>query len=342
MSVRWEDLNARARGLATHLLRRDELDALARLPDLAAVGAALRARGYPLEEGAASPAALELGLRRVAAARLRVLARWCGPRAAVLTVLFEDEDRRSLRALLRGAVQRAPADARLAGLVPTPAFPERALGQLASLASPGAIATLLTVWSNPYGSPLLRPASAAEPDPFALEVVINRTFAQRATRAARRIPLLAAYVRETIDLENAYAALLLASEGKDVVPKEVFLPGGARIAIAEFELAAAAGDPKAAGRVVGAALANTGLALPFMQLTNDAAALEDAVLRARIGRLVRASRTAPLGPAPLLAYALRVRAEAVDVQRIVWGRMLGVPLASLVSELVTIDRKSVV
>ena len=75
MNPRWEDVNARARGLATHLLRRDVLEALARHPDLAALGAALRTHGYPLEEGEAAPEALELGLRRMAAARLRVLAR---------------------------------------------------------------------------------------------------------------------------------------------------------------------------------------------------------------------------------------------------------------------------
>lgn len=335
MSARWEDLNARARGLGTHLLRREELDGLARLPDLAALGAALRARGYPLEEGAAHPAALELALRRVAAARLGVLARWCGPRAAVLTVLFEDEDRRSLRALLRGAVQRAPADARLAGLIPTPALPERVLGELAALPAPGAIATLLTAWGNPYGPPLLPLASATEPDLFTLEVVINRTFAQRATRAARRTPLLAAYVGEVVDLENAYSALLLVSEGRDVVPKEVFLPGGRRIAIAEFELAASAGDPAAAGGILAAAFEDTPLAPPFTQLSHDAVDLEDAVLRARIRRLVRTSRAQPLGPAPLLTYALRVRAEAVDVQRLIWGRALGVSPASLVNELVS-------
>jgi len=336
MSRSWGDLNARARGLGTHLLARRELDALAQLPDLAAIGTALRARGYPLEEGASDPATLELAMRRVAAARLRVIARWSGPRVAVLTVLFEDEDRRSLRALLRGAVQRAPAEARLAGLIPTPALPERALAQLAALAAPGEIAALLTAWDNPYGSPLLSFARATEPDLFALENTINRTFAARASRAARGVSLLAEYAREAIDLENAYAALVLASEGKDVTPKDVMLPGGDRVSITVFEQAASAPDPAAAGRLLATAFAGTSLAPPFAELSRDAGRLEDAVLRARIRRLARASRSAPLGPAPLLAYALRVRAEIVDVQRIVWGRALGVLPAGLASELVSV------
>ncbi len=156
-----------------------------------------------MEEGTASPAALELALRRAAADRLRLLARWCGPRVAILAVLFEDEDRRSLRALLRGSLQHAPAEARLAGLVPTPTLPERALRELANQATPAAVAALLTAWRNPYGSVLLAAASAAQPDLFTLELLVNRTFAARASRAARGTGLLADYVRDAIDLENA-------------------------------------------------------------------------------------------------------------------------------------------
>jgi vacuolar-type H+-ATPase subunit C/Vma6 len=84
-----------------------------------------------------------------------------------------------------------------------------------------------------------------------------------------------------------------------------------------------------------AAFANTPLAPPFAQASEDVALLEDAVLRARIRELARSSRTEPLGPAPLLAYALRVRAETLDVQRIIWGRTLGMSSAALESELVT-------
>ena len=60
------------------------------------------------------------------------------------------------------------------------------------------------------------------------------------------------------------------------------------------------------------------------------------MLRARIRQLTRVTRTAPLGPAPLLAYALRLRAEMVDVQRIIWGRALGVSPDALVGELVSV------
>ncbi len=334
--MRWEDLDARARGLATHLLGRAELQALAQAPDRVALAEALRHRGYPVEEGETTAEALELALRRVAALRLRILARWSGVRADALTVLFEDEDRRSLRALLRGAVQGAAAEARLAGLIPTPTLPERALRELAQRDKPAAIAALLTAWRNPYGSALLSVASAAQPDLFRLELIVNRTFAARALRAARHTAPLAAHVRETIDLENAFSALVLAAEGKDVTPKDAFLPGGERLSIAAFEVAAAAGDPAEAMRRLAASFAGTALARAFHGRAGDPAQLEATVLRIRVRALVQAMRLTPLGPAPVLAYALRLRAEMEDLRRIIWGVALAAPRAGLVLELVTV------
>lgn len=336
MRIRWEDLDARARGLATHLLGRAELQALAQAPDRAALAEALRQRGYPVEEGEPTAATLELALRRVAAERLRVLARWSGARADALAVVFEDEDRRSLRALLRGSVQGVNADARLAGLIPTPALPERALRELAQRDKPAAIAALLIAWRNPYGSALLAAASAAHPDLFRLELLVSRTFAARALRAAGRAGPLAAYVRETLDLENAFSALVLAVEGKDVTPKDAFLPGGERVTIAAFEVAAATGDVTEAMRRLAAALAGTALARAFHGRAGAPGQLEATVLRLRVREQVKAMRLTPLGPAPVLAYALRLRAEMEDLRRIIWGVALAAPRAMLVGELVTV------
>lgn len=329
MTPRWEDLDARARGLATHLLGPAALAALAAAPDLPTLAAALRRLGYAVPEGAASAAALEVAVRRMAGARLGVLARWAGRRTALLAVVFEDEDRRSLRALVRGALAQAPAEARLAGLVPTPALPERALQELARQASPGAVAALLTAWRHPYGPALRGPAAAAQPDPWALELALDRTFATRAVRAARRSRALLEYVRETIDLENAYTALALAGEERELSPRDTFLPGGARLDRAAFAAAAAAGTPAAAGRRLARALAGAPFAPAFDAHATDPVRLEDAVLRLRLRALERAMRTAPLGPAPVLAYALRLRAETVALRRIIWGVALGAPPEAL-------------
>jgi hypothetical protein len=39
--------------------------------------------------------------------------------------------------------------------------------------------------------------------------------------------------------------------------------------------------------------------------------------------------------APLLGYALRLRAEALDIRRLIWGISLGAPCETLLEGLVT-------
>jgi len=335
----WDDLNARARGLGTHLLSRLQLEGLAREPDLPSLGDALRRFGIATgeSEATATPEDLELGIRRWAAASLRTLARWAGPRASALPTVFEDEDRRSLRAILRGAVHGAPAARRLAGLVPTPALPERALQELARATTASAVATLLAAWRHPYAAALAPAIGTTQPDLFALELSLARAFADRVVRAARRAgdAGLLWFARETIDLENALSAVVLTVEGKDVVPKDVFLSGGARVSIGAFEEAIALGEPGAAGARLAAALGDVPIATVLRQAARDPASLEDDLLRARLDGLARRVRQAPLGALPVLWFGLRLRAQVVDLRRIVWAMTLGAPRGTMVEGLVT-------
>jgi vacuolar-type H+-ATPase subunit C/Vma6 len=333
----WGDLDARARGLGTHLLTRQQMDALTAARDLTELADGMRAAGLPADDAVASAAGLELAARRAAAAALRVLAGWVGARASVLAVVFEDEDRRSLRALARGAAQHAAPEARMSGLVPTPSLPERALAELSRQPSVAAVAALLAAWGDPYAAALRDVAAAAHPDLLKIELAVNRTFAARALAAARRgrSGELVAYVRETTDLENAAAALILAGQGKDIVPKEVFLAGGARVDIGVFERAVATGDAVAAARLLGAALAPARVAQAFGGDAAGIASIEGTLLRLRIADLHAARRRSPLGPAPLLEYALRLRAQVLDLRRIIWSVALAAPRPELLAALVT-------
>ncbi len=338
MSPVWDDVNARARGLGTRLFTRGQLESLSRAADAAALTEGFRRLGLPVpgERDSAPPAELELAVRRWAAAALRTLARWAGPRVAALAVIYEEEDRKSLRAILRGAIRGAAADARLSGLMPTPALPERALEELARQPTPAAVAALLSAWRHPYGTVLGTAASAGQPDAFAIDVALDRAFAVRAVAAAHRAGgELLAYVRETVDLRNAVTALVLAVAGRDVVPKDVFLPGGERITITVFEETAALREPGAARVRLARGFAPTALAEPFRNVARDLADLEEELLRIRVRELARRTRRSPLGPGPVLWFALRLRAQVVDLQRIIWGVALSAPRPSLAAALVT-------
>ena len=332
----WDDLNARARGLTTHLLSPLELERLSRAPDLVSLAEELVRRGYSIDESARTSApALELAARRVIAGRLRTISRWAGRRTETLGVLFEDEDRRSVAALVRGAVQRAPAELRLSGLLPTPALPERALEELASQPTPGAVATLLTAWRHPLGQALLADVSRAEPDLLHIETSINRVFADRALKAARRDGRggsLFHYVQQAIDIQNAYSALVLCTE-PGVKPAEFWVDGGRAVSLTAYLEAVASGGPDAAGRVLATGFGSR-LAKVFAKPDTQPAGIERAVLSALILDLRDQARTAPLSPAPLLGYALRLRAEALDIRWLVWGISLGAPSTALARGLV--------
>lgn len=328
MRPRWEDVNARARGLGAHLLDEEALAALARSPDLPALARALEARGVLREEVAApGAAALELALRRAAGAEVRLVRRWLGARGEVAAVALDGEDHRSLRALVRGAVAGAGAEARLAGLIPTPALPERLLRELAERVRVPEQAALLVAAGHPAGPALLaESASQAEPDLFALELALTRVFAARALAGARQAGgVLLEYVRLVIDLENCRAALLLAAHGGGEPAGPAYVPGGVQVTRDAFELAAGMPDPVSAARRLGAALGGGSFAVMLLRHAREPAALDAGLERGLLHWLRQRARLEPLGPAPLLCWFLRLRRQQEALTRVVWSVDLGVP-----------------
>ena len=329
MPARWEALNARARGLGTHLLPHGTLAALAATPDLAALVVLLEAAGIaiPREEGLTAHA-IELGIRRAAAGELRRLAGWFGDQGGAPGLIFDDEDRRSLRSMIRGAVAGAAAEARLAGLIPTPQLPERALAELARQPRVADVAALLVAWNHPLGSALLPAAAATEPDLLRLELEVDRWFAGRAHAAARHGgSAFRRYVEQSIDLDNARAALLLAASDSELPADSFFLPGGRHLSRTAFHDAAGAGSLAAAARHLAAPLAAHGIGELVLRHAGDIARLDEALLRARVRAHRQEARREPLGAAPVLAYALRLRSQVAALRRLVWGTELGVPPA---------------
>lgn len=334
MSPVWGDLVARSRGLATHLLSRDAFarllrhggdpvglaEALARHPDYRAAG------------GAGEPAGIEAWARAVAGRRLALLARWAGPRAGVLAVVFEDEDRRSVRQLLRGAAQGAAPGRRLTGLIPTPLLPAGALEELAALDSARAVAGLLAVWGNPYAAGLLPAVAGPTPDLFRAEAAVALTFGRRASRGAGRGGrTLRRHVARLIDAENAWTVLALGGGELDRPEREaLFVPGGEVLTRARFEEAAAAGDG-ALARLLDWTSGDVALQ---RSLEAAPARREGAWLSARLTELAHIARLEPLGPAPVLRYALAVRAEVMNLGMIAWAAALGAPADTLERRLV--------
>ncbi len=337
MSRRWEAVNVRAQGLRTHLLTRAQLASLADAPDLHGLATRLRALGFPVTDTAEpSVAELELAVRRRAAAALRILARWSRGRPEVMAVLFDEEDRRSIRALVRGAVERAPAEQRIAGLIPTPALPERALLELARAPTAAAVAALLVAWQHPFGPALAETARSAAPDLFRFELDLDRAVSARLSSTARRAGgFLATYAQETVDTANALTAVALAGAARDVKLRDAMLRGGRALTIEIFLRAVASGSGTLAARTIANALGAGLLATALRTRADTPAGLEDAVLAARIAALRDVARRDPLGPAPLIGFGLALRAQTTDLHRVIWGVALGAPPPVVAGELVT-------
>jgi vacuolar-type H+-ATPase subunit C/Vma6 len=324
MTIHWDDVNARVAGWRLHLLGRAALEQLAREPGLGALARALATLGYPVrsEAGEPSPELLERAARAVAGERLTALARWCGPRVEALALLFDDEDRRSVRALVRGAAAGAAAGRRLAGCLPTPALPLRVLETLADQSRLPAIGAALAAWRHPFAPAVLAAGAATEPDLLAFELELARRYAARALAGARRDRRLLGAVQLAIDLDNLLAAVLLAGAHSDLEPREVFVEGGKSVTWPIFLEATAAETRTEAGRRLARRLADRELAHLASGLAAEMAEFTRRALALRIRRARHEARRDPLGPAPVIAYALSVRQELLALQRMIWSHPL--------------------
>jgi vacuolar-type H+-ATPase subunit C/Vma6 len=331
-------LTARARGVATRLLTRGMLEELAGAADFATLVRRLAAAGA-IPDMASAPAdvfAAERAAAQMAASRWRTLDRWQLRRPGVLDVYTAHADRRSLRALLRGAVQGATRDARLAGLMPTPTLPLPVLIELAAQASAAAVVHRLRARRYPDAERLPALAGQGPADLLALEAALLDTFARRARRAAvGGDDVLRDFVREIVDVGNAIDALLVAGDPRDVDPVRLFVDGGRWLSREAFAAAADAGAHDAARTRLATALAHSPLAGVVSERTTGAARVERSFIERTLQRLTRIARTDPLGAAPLLRVLLLIDAQAHDVRMLAWGTALGAPPAARVRLLVT-------
>lgn len=330
----WSDVVVRAKGLSAHLMQPAQLTPLCGALNIGVLGDQMAAMdlvptpadGVPLDEYA-----LELALRRRAGARLRILARWAGPRVTHLTPLFEDEDRRALRALVRGAVAGAPPDERLHGLVPTPALPLRALERLSRAGDLGTIGALLLAWRHPFATVIAAEAMRQAPDLFHLETAMARVFAERARDAARVTrSAMRLFVERTIDLENLWACLVIADHHPDAEAATIFIDGGAIVQVADLRAAAGARSRDELVARLAQRVRRTPLAAALHAGTHPA---DDGALAAMVAEFRTVARAEPLGLAPVIHFVLRQRAELRSLMRIIWSVSLGVPGAVIAGAL---------
>jgi vacuolar-type H+-ATPase subunit C/Vma6 len=321
-------LVARAKGVSGHLLERKTLEDLAEADDLGAFGRAVARLGAAIEPigEAADVFAIERAIARTANRHVRTLHRYQERTPGLLDVFMAEQDRRSLRALLRGAAQGAPPERRLEGLVPTRALPRRALAELARQASPSAVVRQLVLLSHPDAPRLLPLVQRAQPDLLAVDQALLLGFAQRATQAAARSDeTLREYLSDLIDIGNAQTALLITAGPRDVAAADSFVPGGRWLSRDAFVSAATALSQHDAMAILATSFAGSPLASLLPAAATNVAHIDRAFLSNALQRLERAARLAPLSSAPVLLVLLRIEAQSRDLRTLAWGAALGTP-----------------
>jgi vacuolar-type H+-ATPase subunit C/Vma6 len=330
-------LVARARGLAAHLLTRAALETLAGADSLDALRRSLSRLGTridPLADGA-DVLAVERAAEHTANRHFWTLYRWQERPAGILDVFAAHQDRRSVRALLRGAVQGAPPAARLDGLLPTPSLPPTVLTALAHQASPASLVQQLVMLGHASARLLLPLAAPSQPDLLGIDVALLRAFAARAAQAAAHADQpLREFVATVIDLGNAETALVAAGEPRDTDAVDLFVAGGHSLPVDVFTAAIGAGSTQQALAVLSRTLARSLLA-PALPHAGDAIDLDRRFLTATLSRLGRLCRLEPLSSAPVLRVLLLMEAQTRDLRTAAWGVALGVPAAVRRQHLVT-------
>ncbi|MFZ5439950.1 MAG: V-type ATPase subunit [Myxococcota bacterium] len=325
---------ARARGLSTHLFHRSELEQLvgSDTPSLARSLSRSGRLAAPLPDGA-RPRDIDHAVRQTVKRHLALLARWDGSRP-VIEVFSAEQDRRSLRTLLRGAQQSASSDRRLAGLAPTSTLPERVLAELAHQPTPAEVVAHLVAIDHPDAGRLAAlTAKQAQPDLFAIDLALVQGFAERGLKAVRRgDDTLHRFVSRRLDLLNAQTALLLGNT-RDVEAERCFVPGGLHLPKERF-LEAARGPAASALLVLRRAFHGTPLE-PVVEGIPDANTFEYRGLAVLADEVRREAREAPLGSGPLLDFLLHLDAMANDLRRLAWASALGAPVSLVRPELVT-------
>ncbi len=323
MTAQWEDVNARCRGLGTHLLGPAEFAGVEAAPEWRALPRLLQAHLGDAEPPA-TPRELDAALLRRYGAALAVVERWLGPRRRFLRIVWEDEERRTLRALLRGAAEGASVERRLEGAVPTARLPRRLLHRLAeSRTTADGIALAAGA-----GVPLAVAVAQVKVGPGAagmleLEQALSRAWAIRAVAGAkgggRR---LRAWVAEAIDAENLLALSVAGSWTGELPAAEAWLPGGRWLVEERFTEIAGAADDSARDDLLRKAV-RRGPLRSALDAAASPADLERRILERRTAAAGARARREPLGPWPTFSFLLRARLELERVRRASWALAFG-------------------
>jgi len=334
--------NARVRAMQGRLLGSRGITELVALPDLKARLDYLKKTDYGPELEArlvAEPdplGALERAVRARLLADLQQIDRFlAGERSrALFRAVLAFEDGFNLKTILRGLGRGEPAERIYPLLAPTPELTDAALGELVRQKDSKAVVDLLLTWGSRYAVPLEQASSSfkAHPEPFLLELALDRFLYAEALREARGDGedgrILREFLETRIDLTNA-ATLLKRSDGAR--SEDLFVPGGRQLSLERFERLSALRERELREALVRLGRLHLDAGLATMGERIDPFAADEFLDQVLRQAMRRAARVHPLSLAVPLAFVLERRAEARRIRLVLRGAEFGVPGEELVA-----------
>ena len=142
------------------------------------------------------------------------------------------------------------------------------------------------------------------------------------------------YVRQVIDLMNAWSALLHFAEREPKLVDLTFIEGGEYITRPVFERLMGVSTREEVEKELARQLRDSALAPVFRQAIDEIAALESAALRAQIAWQHRSMRIDPGSAAPVIGFVIELRAQALSLRRVIWGVALRAPAVLIQGDMV--------
>jgi vacuolar-type H+-ATPase subunit C/Vma6 len=195
----------------------------------------------------------------------------------------------------------------------------------------------LVLWGHPFGAPLVPAVTGAHPSLFDVELALERAFASRAlSRAHRGGRHLMEYTQQVVDVMNAWSALLHFVERDPAIVDIAFIEGGRWLNRDDFQKILSSDSRAELQRALARTFRPSPIASAFIGETETVTSLEAEVLRAQIEWQNRVALTDPGSSAPLIGFALELRAELLNLRRIIWGVALSAPAALVEAEMVAV------
>ena len=142
------------------------------------------------------------------------------------------------------------------------------------------------------------------------------------------------YVEQVVDVMNTWSALLHFVERDASIVDMTFVEGGRWLTRDVFHKLMNLDTRPQVEKRLAWELRKSPLASAFREGLEDVAQLESATLRAQIDWQNRAVRIDPSGAAPIIGFAIELRAEVLNLRGIIWGVALRAPAALIQAELV--------